>query len=175
MDPHDEAWVQYKDFPNYWVSNFGVVKRFYKNGNEKTLTPWVKQGGYLCIDLVRRPKRISKLIHVMVAECFIPNPDNKPQVDHINQQKNDNSASNLRWVTSSENQMNMINPRTNNTSGFAGIQSRKYKGNHVSWRVRIGLNNKRINIGDFKDYDDAVKARQEAEQLYFGEFAPNRE
>lgn len=175
MEQHDEEWEQCNGFPCYWVSNFGEVKRLYKNGDEKFLKPWVKQDGYLCIDLVRRPKRISKLIHVMVAECFIPNPKNKPYVDHINNNKEDNRVENLRWVTNSENQMNMINPRKSNTSGCIGIHSRKYNGKHVSWRVRLGLNNKRINIGDFKDYEDAVKARHEAEKKYFGEFAPSRE
>ena len=111
----------------------------------------------------------------MVAECFIPNPENKPFVDHINEKKDDNHVSNLRWATNGENQRNITTLRKSNTSGCVGIHSRKYKGEHVGWRVRITLNNKRINIGDFKDYDEAVKARQEAEKQYYGEFAPKRD
>ena len=46
------------------------------------------------------------LVHCLIAEVFIPNPENKPQIDHINRIKTDNSVANLRWVTHSENQRN---------------------------------------------------------------------
>lgn len=45
-------------------------------------------------------------VHRLIAETFIDNPDNKPCVDHINRNKVDNSAENLRWVTHAENQAN---------------------------------------------------------------------
>ena len=79
----------------------------------------------------------------------------------------------MRWATSGENQRNITKLRTTNTTGRVGIDSRKYKGVHYSWRVRISLDCKRIQIGDFKDYDDAVKARREAEKKYFGDYCPN--
>ena len=168
-----EEWKQYKDTP-FMVSSFGRVKRTFKNGRTSFLNGVINHKGYIHVDLARRPTRIDKLIHTMVAECFVDNPENKIMVDHINQVKTDNRACNLRWVSNSENQRNITPLRVNNTSGCVGIISRKYKGVHVSWRVRISLENKRVNIGDFKDYDDAVKARREAEKQYFGEFAPDR-
>ena len=170
----NEEWRQYNDTP-YWVSSQGKIKRVYKSGNEKMLKPCVTYKGYLWVDIIRNPKRIRGRLHVMVAKCFIDNPDNKPFVDHINEQKDDNRVANLRWATNGENQRNITALRKTNTSGCVGINSRKYKGEHVAWRVRISLDNKRIHIGDFETYDDAVKARRNAEIKYFGEYAPQRD
>ena len=95
MDQHEE-WRHYKD-THYWVSNQGKLKHVYKKCNERFLKPCVlTDKGYLWIDLIRTPTRIRGLIHVMVAECFIDNPDNKPFVDHINEKKDDDRISNLR-------------------------------------------------------------------------------
>ena len=110
----------------------------------------------------------------MVATCFIENLENKPFVDHINEDKGDNRAINLRWATNAENQRNITKLRCTNTSGFVGITSRKYKGEHCKWRVRISFNGERINIGDFDDWNDAVLAREKAEREYFKEFSPSR-
>lgn len=169
-----EEWRQYKD-THYWVSNHGRVRRTYKNGNEKYLKPCVKNGGYLWIDIVRKPTRIKGLIHVMVAECFIPNPESKPFVDHINGKTNDNRIENLRWATNSENNRNLTELRKDNTSGFVGVTSKKYKGEHWKWLARISLNDKRIQLGHFDKFEDAVMARREAEKKYFKEFAPERD
>ena len=81
-----EEWKQCQPYHSYWVSTLGNVKRIYKNGNEKILKP-VNNKGYDKIDLIRKPKRVQGLIHRLVAECCIPNPDNKPYVDHINENK----------------------------------------------------------------------------------------
>ena len=168
-----EEWKQYKDTP-YFVSNLGRVKRTFKNGRTNFLNGAITTGGYISMELVRRPERFTPFIHTLVAECFIDNPENKPMIDHINQVNTDNRACNLRWATNSENHRNITPLRVNNSSGCAGIQSRTYNGVHTTWRVRISLNNQRINIGDFKDYDDAVKARREAELKYFGEYNADR-
>ena len=174
MDPHEE-WRQHKPFPCYWVSNLGRVKRIYKNGNEKYLNPCTNYKGYKWIDLVRRPKRERIQVHVMVASCFIDNPDNKLFVDHINEDKADNCVSNLRWATNSENQRNITKLRSTNTSGCVGVTSKTYKGLHWKWCARISLHNERIILGHFDDYNDAVKARRDAERKYFADFCPNRD
>ena len=144
----------------------GNVKRIYKNGNEQILKPVISRG-YGTIDLTRKPKRVQGLIHRMVAECFIPNPDNKPYVDQINENKTDNRVENLRWATNSENQQNISIHRSSNTTGYKGITARTHKGQFVGWRVRLGINNKRIELGTYHDMDEAIKVRNYAVILYF--------
>ena len=176
MDQYEnEDWVQYGEYPNYWVSSLGRVKRICKNGKVNIIGGSVSRKGYILVALSRRPVRVDKPLHVMVAECFLDNPDNKPMIDHINEDKQDNRLCNLRWSTNSENQRNITNLRTTNSSGCVGVVSRKDKnGNRRMWRVRISVNDQRIHIGDFFDFDDAVAARREAEIIHFGEFCPNR-
>lgn len=75
---------------------------------EKILAITHSQGGYCDVSLSKDGKRIHKKIHRLVAEAFIPNPDNKPEVDHIDTDKDNNNVNNLRWVTHSENHLNPL-------------------------------------------------------------------
>lgn len=88
-------------------------------------------------------------------------------VDHINHMKFDNRKCNLRRTTNQQNCMNK-NIYNNNTSGIAGVSWRK---RDKVWQARIKVNYKYIYLGQFKNFDDAVKARKEAEEKYFGEYS----
>ena len=167
-----EEWKQYQHYPSYWVSNLGNVKRIYKDMKEHVLKPTINYKGYASIDLIRIPNRVRGIIHRMVAECFIANPENKPFVYHINENKGDHIVENLKWVTGSESQMNISTNRSNNTTGYKGITQRTHKGQYVGWRVRIGVDNRRIELGTYKDIEDAIRVRQDGVKLYFGEIAP---
>ena len=91
-------------------------------------------------------------------------------VDHINtHKKSDNRKSNLRIATQKENARNRRIAK-NNTSGKTGVSFDKRKD---KWIAYIGYNHKIIYLGNFDKYDDAVQARQKAEDKYFGEFKYN--
>lgn len=98
-----------KDFSDYYITNTGCVysrhSTKYKNpqGRIKKLHPCLQRDGYLLVLLYKNNTRFMKLVHRLVAEVFIPNPKNKPQVNHKNGIKTDNRVENLEWVSRSEN------------------------------------------------------------------------
>lgn len=87
----------------YWVSNDGYVF----NGR-KALKPSQINSGYLSVGLSRQGRSKSFLLHRLVALAFLPNPDNKAEVNHKNGIKSDCSLGNLEWVTSSENKRHSL-------------------------------------------------------------------
>lgn len=97
-----EIWLPIPNYENYHCSNFGRVKSF-RFGKAKIMTPQTDLNGYLQIMLCKNGKRKWHKIHRLVAFTFIPNPDNKPQVDHVFGMKFDNYVGNLQWVTGAEN------------------------------------------------------------------------
>lgn len=98
---------------------------------------------------------------------FVTDAKRDEIVDHIhgNESKMDNRSSNLRLVTKSQNNIN-TGLRSNNKSGVTGVC---FQGN--KWNSYIGVNGKHIILGRFDNFDDAVKARKEAENKYYGEYS----
>lgn len=98
--------LQIKDFPDYYVTDSGDVysRNYRQTGRIKKLIPSMCGSGYLQVNLFSLKKQCCKRIHRIVAETFIPNPENKPQINHKNGTKTDNRVENLEWVSHQENQ-----------------------------------------------------------------------
>lgn len=116
----EEIWKDVPDYDGlYQVSNIGNVKRITqnikcKNGATKVIRgKKMKQTSniYQYVILTKNCIQKHHAVHRLVAQAFIPNPENKPCIDHINTIKTDNRVENLRWVTKKEN---MNNPLTLN-------------------------------------------------------------
>lgn len=131
-----EEWKDIKGYEGlYQVSNKGRVRsldRQYVGRNQyghtyiivkkgKILKPCTQRGYEYVVLSVGGVNRKTMKVHRLVAEAFIPNPDNKPCIDHINTIRNDNRVENLRWVTIQENS---DNPLTREHS-FGHITHRK--------------------------------------------------
>jgi hypothetical protein len=109
MDP------QIHDFPNYRINVDGVVFSNYMNKTSKTSDNWKplvsvldKGTGYYLVTLVNSGTRKNQFIHRLLAQHYIPNPLNKPQVNHIDGNKQNNALSNLEWVTAKENSVHAV-------------------------------------------------------------------
>ena len=97
----EEVWKDVKGYEGlYQVSNLGRVKRATTG---KVLKACKITGGYLGVTLYKNSIVSSTKIHRLVAQAFIPNNENKPQVNHIDEDKTNNVVSNLEWVTAKEN------------------------------------------------------------------------
>ena len=109
-----EVYIDIKGYEGYYqVSNHGNVrsldretvnaigaKRKHKG---KVLTPFINSTGYCYVTLSNGNSRKNKRLHCLVARAFLPNPESKRTVNHINGKKSDNNLCNLEWATDSEN------------------------------------------------------------------------
>ncbi len=107
MIQETEIWKPLKEYEGlYEISNMGNIRSLIKKGNTKHQ---MKKTGvdvstsYINVMLSKNNIPLTKRVHRLVAETFIPNPDNKPVVNHKDGNKKNNAASNLEWMTYSEN------------------------------------------------------------------------
>ena len=106
MNYENEIWVAVKDYPNYEVSSMGRVRSLQRKAPH-ILKPAVTNSlGHLKVVLSKDGVRKQLFVHRLVAEAFIPNPENKPTVDHIDRDTSNNCVENLRWADQVEQNKN---------------------------------------------------------------------
>lgn len=112
-----EIWRAIINYPNYEVSNLGRIRS--KKSN-RILRPVDSGKGYLRVKLYNgNGKCTTNSISILVATAFIPNPENKPEVNHKKRNKKDNRACNLEWSTHAENMHHYASTNVSNRKQFA--------------------------------------------------------
>jgi hypothetical protein len=160
------------NFPNYQISENGEV---YNKNTGNQLNPSLCTEGYLRFGL-RKPTCKMFFVHKLLAMIFIENPDNLKYVDHIDRNKLNNNISNLRWISSLNNNRNRSIAK-NNTTGTKGITEQKLDDVEIPYyRVRMMVNGKRktvsFNQKDDNAYNKALKCKLIMEINNGLEFAP---
>ena len=99
-----EIWKE-TEYNGYYASNKGRIKSVKaRNHKEIILSEWTKNNGYKCVTIRDNDgNKCNKHVHRLVASAFIPNPHNYPQVNHIDENKNNNTPENLEWCTADMN------------------------------------------------------------------------
>lgn len=116
----NEEWKDIEGYEGFYqVSNCGNIKSLPRTAKSKgsgirevkeTIKKQsVSSCGYMLVGLHKDSEMKTASVHRLVALAFVPNPEGKPQVNHINGDKKDNRAENLEWVTSSENNLHKYN------------------------------------------------------------------
>ena len=160
----NEEWRTISEYENYQISNMGRVKNI---KTEKILKPSIDKRGY-CRASLYKDGMVSKFsIHRLVAHEFLENPNEELYIDHMDRNCSNNCINNLRWVSSSQNQMNRTKS-INKTSAFKGVYLEKNTG---KWRCRIKIDGKLQHHGYFEIEKDAARKYDEIAALLFRENA----
>ena len=122
-----------------------------------SLKPQIKKG-YKELKLINDDGERKHLkLHRLLGLAFIPNPENKPCIDHIDENKSNNHLSNLRWATYAENQQNIKQPKKNNKLNEKYI-SIQVKNNYKYYRFTKVINGKK-HCKTFKTLEEAKEYR----------------
>lgn len=144
------------NFENYQIYEDG---RVWSKKTNRFLKPAISKAGYRVVSLSQKGFRQMKFIHRLIGEYYIDNPNNAPCIDHIDQNKLNNSIDNLRWVTHKENMNNIPVHKLSikSTTGHKYINNSKYSDNYV---VSIKKKTDRTRR-TFKILEDAIDYRDE--------------
>ena len=146
-------WRTIPGYPAYEVSNIGDVRH-----GDRVLKGMVitRPNGYkqVRVGLYKEVKKKMCIVSRLVAQVFLPNPDNLPTVDHIDRNSLNNHISNLRWASLHTQNMNRYHPI--GASGHRHISK-----NRNGWQVEIQRHKKKVFHKCFPTIEEAVEARDE--------------
>jgi hypothetical protein len=173
----NREWKIICDYPSYEISNDGLIRR----KSTKKIISQTLDKSKLCqsyerytvtlqerINGARKSKRCK--VHRLVCLAFVPNPENKNEVDHIDGNPLNNHYTNLRWATRTEQMCNTQKPK-NNTSGVKGVTWKKDK---EKWKAYCSLNNKQYHFGYYNNREDAEKAVIEGRAKLHNDFSRHK-
>lgn len=165
----NESWKDIVGYEGYYeVSTHGRVRNT-RTGMIKN--QYVQSNGkYLQVSLWKGNKEKRCLVHRLVAIAFIPNPEDKPQVNHLDKNDKNNHVQNLEWVTISENHLHAFaNGRKGSKSRLGEKTSKASQYRYVYWdtkravwKASIKIDGKTVNIGRFNTDLEAALAADEA-------------
>ncbi len=137
------------------IYSWGNGKSFTSDGKLKYIKQTLKANGYSQVKLFKDGVRKYYIVHRLVAKTFVPNPDNKPEVNHIDGNKQNNHASNLEWVTSRENQLHAFRlglqkaPRGKDSNCSIAINQYEKDGTFVKTWESINMVKRELGFNSF--------------------------
>ena len=147
----DELWRQVRDFPDYYVSDKGRVWSNISNGF--IYGSPMKRSGHIELTLIYNDRRYRALLHRLVAEAFIPNPDNYPIVRHLDDNPANNEVENLAWGTQYDNVQDCIR-----NGHFKPVPKEdRERGNAIRRRPVVAVNVRTGEEHHFRSIQDAVR------------------
>lgn len=150
-------WKRIKGFEwRYSISEYGQIASIRRSLGKRLMKPRKKKNGYLEIKLSDSGKRHFFLIHRLVGLHFVPNPNNLPEINHKDGNKENNHYSNLEWVTSSENQKHAFR---------LGLQKVRRGKEHVQ---SIPINQLDLNGNFVKEWESIKQVKRELGFNTFG-------
>lgn len=167
-----EIWKDIKGYEGkYQISNLGNVRSLYDTNQFKKTFRIKKlslgeRSGYKVIALTKNGKRKSFQVHRLVAEAFIPNLQDKPFINHIDENRINNNINNLEWCTQLENVRHSLHKRINKWVNRFGSTKEKYiterkAYNKISYEVNVYNLGKKKYLGKYATLDEAKKVRDD--------------
>ena len=153
-----EEWKVIEKFPMYSVSSHGNVRN---NKRSKILKVTKDKDGYCRAMLRNEGVGVTVRVHRLVVEAFIPNPDNKPTVDHIDRNRSNNTVTNLRWATRQEQCGNRVDSKKTPIVATKNGTTIQFESQHLCTKM-LGIRQGDIN--------SCLRGRQKTAQGYSFEY-----